>query len=204
MDYKFIFSFVASTMFNYSVFAQAKLNPPVNRGVICWQEGIKLRWKDFEANNFPIDGRDVLDIRVGACCASEIAVLPHKDNNGKPNFLVESFFVKKKSWVRDSSTTLNKVLLAHEQLHFDINELFARKIRLKVFQLYQNGSRIFGPEVGQEINCLLEEQNEFNAYFDKEAHADPSARMLQKWQAIVNRELASLKTYKSIAATCGQ
>lgn len=185
-------------------FAQTILHPPANRGVICWQEGVKLRWKDFQAVNYPADGRDALDIRVGACCASEVSVLPYKDDKGKLNFLVESVFIKNKSWVRDSSLLINKVQLAHEQLHFDINELFARKIRLRIMQYYQAGRQVYGTELGQEIRCLLEEQNELNAWFDEEAHADPSVRRLQKWQAIVGRELRALKPFQSTAATCGQ
>lgn len=182
--------------------AQPKLTPAA-LGVICWQEGVKLRWKDFEAGSAAAVA-SLLDVRVGACSATEVAVLPYTDARGKGNFLVESFFVKNRSWVRDSASVFNRVVLAHEQVHFDINELFARKVRLVVAQYYEAGRYLFGPELSREIRRLLNEKTVFNAAFDQEAYRDPSGRAVDKWQALVGHELATLGAYKSNAATCGQ
>jgi hypothetical protein len=146
----------------------------------------------------------LLDVRVGACSATEVAVLPYTDARGKGNFLVESFFVKNRSWVRDSASVFNRVVLAHEQVHFDINELFARKVRRVVAQYYQAGCYLFGPELSREITQLLNEKTVFNAAFDQEAYLDPSGRAVDKWQALFGHELATLSAYKSSAATCGQ
>ena len=183
--------------------AQPKPRPPATLGVICWQEGVKLRWKDFEAGS-AVAMASLLDVRVGACSATEVAVLPCTDAWGKGNFLVESFFVKSRSWVRDFASVFNRVVLAHEQVHFNINELFARKVRRVVAQYYQAGRYLFGPELSREIRRLLDEKTIFNAAFDQEVYRDPSGRALDKWQGLVGHELATLNSYKSSAATCGQ
>lgn len=183
--------------------AQPKPSPPAALRVICWQEGVKLRWKDFEAGPAAAVA-SLLDVRVGACSATEVAVLPYTDARGKGTFLVESFFVKNRSWVRDSTSVFNRVALAHEQVHFDINELFARKVRRVVAQYYQAGRYLFGPELSREISRLLNEKTVFNAAFDQEAYRDPTRRVVEKWQVLVGNELAALSAYKSSAATCGQ
>ncbi|GAA4035284.1 hypothetical protein GCM10022409_19880 [Hymenobacter glaciei] len=105
------------------------------------------------------------------------------------------------SWVRDSSLSNNQTLLAHEQLHFDIAELFARKIRYRIAQCMRSGCNAWAPELSKEIKCLLQEREELNAAFDQEAWADPSLPPVYKWQAVVQHELTLLAPYKSKAAT---
>jgi hypothetical protein len=183
--------------------AQPTLLPSSLEGeVICWQQGVKLRWQDFAAPHYFLQA-SLLDVRVGACSAAEVAVLPFQDAQGKSTFLVESFFVKKHSWVRDSAVMRNAVVLAHEQVHFDINELFARKVRQQVAQWSAAGRYMYGPELARESTRLLNAKTTFNARFDLEAHHDPSEEEVQKWQLLVNQELAALEAYKSSAATCG-
>ena len=43
---------------------------------------------------------------------------------------IETFFYPESSWYIPE--TANEVILSHEQLHFDISELFARKMRERV------------------------------------------------------------------------
>ncbi|GAA4346338.1 hypothetical protein GCM10023185_00750 [Hymenobacter saemangeumensis] len=180
------------------------LYPPPNPDVVCWQPGVKLRWKDFAARSFPAHLSYPGSARLAACCTAEIAVLPYRDEHDRPTLLVESFFVKSKSWVRDSTRFDNQLVLAHEQLHFDINELFARKIRQKIAQHHAGTRASPGLDLQDEIGLLLKAENVFNQSFDQETHQDPSLPRLQKWQALVARELAALQEYQSTACTCGQ
>jgi hypothetical protein len=191
---------------SYAPFSEAQpmvVPPATTGGVICWQEGVKLHWQDFEASSYFM-AANLLDVRVGACSAAEVAVLPCTDARGKSTFLVESFFVKQHSWVRDSVVMKNPVLLAHEQLHFDINELFARKVRRQVAQYYTAGRYMFGPELAREITRLLNEKTAFNMRFDDDTHRNPSPDSLHKWQVVVTQALQALAAYKSTTATCGQ
>jgi hypothetical protein len=106
-------------------------------------------------------------------------------------------------------------LLAHEQLHFDVAELFARKIRYKIAQCIRASCDAWGPEMEAEIKCLLQEWNEFNDAFDQDALFESeagafdeemrtSSPLFHKWQATVRRELSALAPYKSSATTRGQ
>ena len=195
---------VLLTGFSASGQSRTQLCPPPNPGVICWQPGVKLRWKDFEAHRSPAQAAYPRQATLAACCTSEIAILPYRDAHDRPTLLVESFFIKSKSWVRDSTRADSKLVLAHEQLHFDINELYARKIRLKIAQQYTGTRPENGLDLQDEISALLHEVNLFNQTFDRETHQDPSLGRLRQWQALVAQDLNALEAYQSTACTCGQ
>ena len=191
-------------------YAQTVRTPPTPAAVICWQEGLKLRWRDFQAPH-----NLTADTSAGAHTSAAIYIAGQEDAQGRPAYVVECFFVKKESWVRDSASSGQNALLAHEQLHFDIAELFARKIRHRIAQCIRSGCEAWGTEMGKEIKRLLQEQDAFNAAFDRDADFESAAGafdegmrasrpLLHKWQAIVRRELTALSPYKSNVTTCGE
>jgi hypothetical protein len=142
------------------------------------------------------------DVRIDAYCATRIMVTPTTTKQGYGTFLVTSFLVRPGSWVKDSTTQQQVLLLAHEQLHFDINELFARKIRQRVAHYEQTGRYAFGPELAREIRVLLDAKTAFNARFDLQAHQDQGAEPVRQWETLVREELSKLARYQSTAATC--
>ncbi|WP_177204896.1 hypothetical protein [Hymenobacter arizonensis] len=197
-------------LMSHAGYAQLRRTSPANPAVICWQEGLKLRWSDFQApqNLLP-------DAGVGAHTGTSIDVRGEVDALGRPAYVVACYFSKKESWVRDSSAEGNHILLAHEQVHFDLAELFARKIRQRIAQCRRRGDEVWGPELQAEIEGLLREWSGVNAVFDQEAAVeqrlaafDEEIRAftptLQRWQSRVRRELTALGLYGSSDSTCGQ
>src|SRR5687768_2492955 len=91
--------------------------------VISWNEFYKLQWHDFQ-------GEPGEDARGDAGAAVQIKAKPFLVKK-EIKYDVVALFNRNKSWARGQSTTL----LAHEQLHFDIAELYARKIRKKIKEL---------------------------------------------------------------------
>jgi len=176
--------------------------PEDEEPIICWQEGIKLRWGHFQSKFHPWGEAYTKSTKYGACVSAEIAVDPYKDSRGKNNFNVKCFFKKQESWVRDSTFVLQFALLAHERLHFDICELFGRKIRQVIAREYALGHNVFGSELGEEIKCLLMENEDLDALYDQETSHGTIAKEQQRWAALIKRELASLEAYKSTAANC--
>ena len=98
---------------------------------IEWDKDHPLTWKDFP----------FIKLRSGK---KEIALTSVKHSvvgkmvNGSPDFEVHVYFIAKDSWTTD---TASMSLLAHEQLHFDIGELFRRKIVQKVKRLRDSGEK---------------------------------------------------------------
>jgi hypothetical protein len=180
--------------------AQSHPSPIGKAAILFWQPGVKLRWQDFEALAVPLTDGDP-DAYLDACCAAQIMVTPKATKQGNGTFLVTSFLVRTCSWVRDSTTAQNRLLLAHKQVHFDINELFARKIRQRVAFCEQSGRYAFGPELAHEIRALLDAKTVFNTRFDTQAHLDRGEGPVRQWEALVRTELDKLLRYQSTADT---
>ena len=85
---------------------------------ILWSETTKLAWIDFKGvpnNASPYKAFTESNIHT------EIAA-----KNNEATISIKVFFDKNKSWAKE---TTNSELLMHEQIHFNITELWARKFR---------------------------------------------------------------------------
>ena len=111
-----VFAGLFFLLFGLSVQAQL----PENRHI--WREQ-PLQWEDFQdtpdaANPFHANTSSGLSYSWS---------LKTSIKGSELNYQVESFFNPDLSWVKPGKESLH--LLAHEQLHFDITELHARKLR---------------------------------------------------------------------------
>ncbi len=88
--------------------------------VIYWSEDYKLSWDDFK-------GEPRYDYaNISAITSS--GIIHYKGcRNGKIIYKVKAYFEKNESWVKEEALTDHH--LEHEQIHFDITELYARKLR---------------------------------------------------------------------------
>lgn len=90
---------------------------------IFWNENRKLVWEDFQSKTQPNTSKAAA---TTFCGISYLLNSPTKKFTSK-EVKIESFFVPSKSWAhKDHKTDL---VLMHEQSHFDIAELFARRFR---------------------------------------------------------------------------
>lgn len=110
-----------------------------------------------------------------------------------------SYFVKANSWVQDSLGPGSRLLLAHEQVHFDINELLTRRIRQCIVRYCQAGRIINGRALHREIAGLLNEKSTLNTSFDLETYHDQTGFSLCKWQVLIGQQLAVLVAYQASA-----
>ena len=97
---------------------------------ITWNESYKLTWDDFKG---PSDkNSDAVAITASGITFSYSI---QKANDRVVDFKVNIFthFYPNKSWVKLDRA--NDHILAHEQLHFDITELHARKFKYQVSKL---------------------------------------------------------------------
>ena len=159
------------------------------KDIIYWNKQTKLTWKDFQGirpeHEFTDYGTEVM-----AASAVEIRYLAMI--LGKSiSFKVYCRFVKNKSWTKD---TISQKLLAHEQLHFDIGELYARKIRQKIFLLKEHGVKNYDI-YKHEIDKLLAERDSTDIKYDKETLHGAIDFAQQEWNKKIEEELHELKDY---------
>jgi len=88
-----------------------------------WSEGRRLIWNDFQSKAIPGNSQAAA---TTFCGISYLLNSPTKKFTAG-QVKIESFFVPSKSWVHNDHKT--DFVLMHEQSHFDIAELFARRFR---------------------------------------------------------------------------
>lgn len=105
-----------------------KSNKP-SENVIYWSDDRPLTWSDFQGNP---------DYNYGDVSALTSSGILHFKGceNGKIIYEIKAYFEKDYSWVKEEALTDHH--LQHEQIHFDITELYAKKLKIaldkKVFR----------------------------------------------------------------------
>jgi hypothetical protein len=154
-----------------------------NLASLAWNEFYKLSWKDFKgqpADNAAGDAGTVVQIKAKPFMVKD-----------KIEFDVQTFFDREKSWKRAEAPEL----LAHEQLHFDLAELYARKIRQKIAELQKAGVNEL-KAYNLEVQKLLSESSETDMKYDIETLHGALDKKQAAWAASIKTELAQLKQFK--------
>lgn len=151
--------------------------------VIEWNEYYDLSWRDFK-------GKRPGDAAGDAGTVVQIKAKPFLVKN-KVEYDVYALFVKDKSWAE----AFTAPLLAHEKLHFDIAELYARKIRKRIAQMQEE--KVTDVDAyNLSIQELLQESNEIDMQYDVETLHGAMSEKQKEWTERVRAELNGLRKYK--------
>jgi hypothetical protein len=174
----------------YGLFAQSSISV-ANDSILVWKEQVRLTWNDFK-------GPKNVDYFGRAQTSHKIEILPTNvmvdENNriqGYENLTVEAHFYKYKSW--SNTTSLN--VLKHEQLHFDIAELFARKIKRKFDELKVRNEANFEVYWG-EYSKLWSKCRSYQIQYDSDTKHGNNKDRNVFWYNKIASELLDLKAYK--------
>jgi hypothetical protein len=157
---------------------------------IYWSEETHLTWEDFqgvplEKTLFHANTNTGLSYSWGLKGTSQRMELDYK---------VETFFYPEQSWVQPASKS--EYLLKHEQLHFDISELHARKLRKLLANV--DGSKL-NKDSRDYLNKLYEkidkERSAMQKAFDKESNHSLNTEAELKWQQFIEEELTKFKEF---------
>lgn len=166
-----------------SVCAWAQPPGDSSHDLLPWNESYHLQWDDFQG----MPGEDAIG---DAGTAVQIKAKPFSVRN-LIRYDVVALFNRKKSWSRDQSPAL----LDHERLHFDIAELYARKIRKRIAQLRGAGVNDV-KTYNAEIKKLLAESNKVDYQYDIETLHGALSRQQAEWSQKVKAGLKELERYR--------
>lgn len=126
------------------------------KGALGWTPNQRLSWEDFRAV-------PPADKTIAALTASGISY-SFKTKGGLGSQTLEyeviAYFYPEQSWYH--AELIDPMVLKHEQLHFDISELYARKMR-KILS-----ERTFSGNIRAEIRLIFSEINkELSAFQDR-------------------------------------
>ncbi|MBC3542358.1 DUF922 domain-containing protein [Rufibacter sediminis] len=154
------------------------------RADIPWAVQKRLTWDDFAGDPSPTNQHHAL--------TSTNMEMKVKCENNKLKFKVDAVFKPKESWTRNRTSTL---LLAHEQLHFDLTELHARILRKRLAELpnaCNNGAADLNRYASEAFNNWHKEQDLYDA---QSRHGLDKEQQLE-WIASVELRLKQLEAYK--------
>lgn len=90
---------------------------------------------------------------------------------------INTFFYPESSWYRPELASQN--ILSHEQLHFDISELFARKMRARVKRFSFTSD--VKAEMNQIYEQILKELQTFQKRYDEETNFSREVEKQIEW-----------------------
>lgn len=169
---------------------------------ILWQENKKLKIQDFKAEN-----KDTIKVNrqqfLGAISAIRIEYSSFQRNkNSVPDFSIKTYFDPNESWM----LLKNDYVLQHEQIHFDLTELYARKMRKSVESLRQKNVTnisIYRKKI-QHWNVMKEKaSNQFDAD-NQDYYIKIGQKILfqknpkqEAWKKKIDRELFQYSLFKN-------
>jgi hypothetical protein len=167
----FLLSFLFSTN---NVFAQ---------DTIHWRSDYKLTWHDFK-------GKPDTTLEFGAITYASIQY-SFKSSGTSLHTKVYCYFNKLTSWVYLKSD----IGLVHEQGHFDIAELFARRLR-KAFKEYQFNALTVKGDLRSIFERTIKERKRMDDSYDKETNFSRNKRAQELWNQKIAQALKRLEQFK--------
>lgn len=149
---------------------------------ITWSSDRRLSWEDFKG--LPSGKR-----LTGATTYATIKAIPKVEGyfNNRVEVEIKAIFRCDKSWAKEKAKE-SAYLLNHEQRHFDIAELYARKIR-QALEPYRITPRNYDQIKKEVIQQFFKEYVEFDKAYDHQTVHGLSSDAQQEWDARIDREL---------------
>jgi hypothetical protein len=155
--------------------------------IIIWQENRPLAWDDFQgkpqkrfaAASTHYDIQKIIDVQKG----DSIAIT------------IQAVFFCKKSWKKES--WISESVLRHEQKHFDIVELYARKLR-KLINANNYSSAIELTIKSDSLYAIIDkEMDVYQDKYDDETDGSMNGEQQRAWEKKITNEISELEAYKN-------
>jgi hypothetical protein len=177
MKHMSLFFFLVITISKFS-FCQS------SDSTINWTENLRLGWKDF---NGPPDNSTTDMACTFGSMKYDFAQVSQKEFTIK----LYVYFEPQKSWVKHGNENDN--LLIHEQCHFDVYEIFARKLIKRL----EETKSLSGKDLSDNINRLFKETfNDLNKFQDKYDVETNHSRIAEKQKEWTKKIKDMLEEYK--------
>ncbi len=156
---------------------------------ISWSSKRKLTWNDFKA---PVPA-----VTRGASASTATSLhFSYSVKGGNITYELNSYFNPAKSWVKDKTD----LILGHEQGHFDIAEIYIRKLYQAV-QAYTFNKKTYKTDLRDIYQRIAKEKDDFQNEYDAATHHSINVEQQKIWEAKIKatlKELDAYANYKSL------
>lgn len=172
-----LFLFTTFGAFNYT-YAQDENKKP-------WDATQPLQWSDFQGE---VDGTSPFTAWTYTGISYTWKVQIDPQTAPKFSFTVFGYMDKSKSWLREGRPT--EGLLAHEQLHFDINEYFARML-LEALKTSTYSTTNYRDEIKQVYDQIMKVRRETQENYDRQTEHSKNKAYQAAWEEHMAKLLSS-------------
>ncbi len=174
---KRIFSLLLFTMSLASLRAQE-----AGEDALTWSSGRKLNWSDYKASPNPKSD--------AAATTSTSLSIDYHISAEHFSYTIKSWFSRSRSWGRDKTD----YILSHEQGHFDIAEVYARKLHQRM-SAYQFNKRTYQKELNSIYNEVADEKAAVQQQYDRETRHSIDKEKQAEWLKKISKMLEELKDF---------
>jgi lipopolysaccharide export LptBFGC system permease protein LptF len=144
--------------------------------LIPWNASRKLTWNDFKGDPDPHTSN-------AALTSSNINIEFGYDETGF-QYSISCNFDKNRSWVRIK----NNEVLAHEQGHFDLAEIYARKLN-KTLKAYHFNAKTASKDINQLYEDAMKQHRLTQTQYDQETDFSRNRPKQEEWLAKIEQQL---------------
>jgi hypothetical protein len=162
-------------------------NPKFYETKIEWSAERKLTWDDFKGVPDRVKYPNALAL-TNSGFGYESGANVFKD--GK--IFIQSVFNTNESWVLDEGR--NDYVLRHEQIHFDITEIYSRKLRKALADAKITSNTV--DKAQPFFERIFREMERRQTRYDQETQRGDKKETQEHWEAVVQLELAQYDFYK--------
>ncbi|MBN8675625.1 MAG: DUF922 domain-containing protein [Chitinophagales bacterium] len=153
-----------------------------NEETIEWSASRKLNWTDYKAKPNPASD--------AAATTTTYVGIEYKISNDNFSYFIHCRFSKDRSW------GLHKTdyILSHEQGHFDIAEIFARKLH-KAMSNYVFNKKSFQKDLKKIYDSIMQERESTQNLYDKETNHSINKEKQAQWLKKIESLLSEYSAY---------
>jgi hypothetical protein len=151
---------------------------------IEWSPAQRLTWDDYLARPSSLSD-------AAAITSTALGIEYHIRNNSF-SYKITCRFSKTRSWGRYKTA----YILQHEQGHFDITEIFARRLAKEIKE-YKFNPRKYKEDLGKIYQRLMDEKEEYQNKYDLETDYSRDKEKQAEWLKKIEEELEEMDGFAS-------
>lgn len=164
------------TFLFYTAFAQP------SGDAIAWKKGSKLIWADYKGTPKPESG--------AAALTATLITIGYNIGPNSFSYKITSTFQPSRSWVLHRTDHI----LGHEQGHFDIAEVYARKLHQRMKD-YKFDKEKYQAQLRKIYEDVLKEKEEMQNEYDRETNHSIDKEKQEAWLKKIARLLRESEAY---------
>ena len=150
--------------------------------LIEWSANRRLTWNDYKAKPEPGSG--------AAASTTTYLGIEYDFSGGGFSFKISSSFSRDRSWGQNKS----EYILGHEQGHFDIAEIFARRLNKEMSE-YEYNQTSYPQDLKKIYEEVMKDKEDMQNEYDDETDHSINRVKQAEWLKKIEKMLEELKKY---------